>query len=293
MIEKNNTNSANAAQANASNGASNDPAQRPVSPLATAIKTNGAAAVRPDGNTAGEAGTAKSPSIEEAVMKVRQKIQNLMQGGTKVQSAAANLVKDQAVLFIDWKKNIRSLLLASLSSAGLIAALLVLMLVWGQIKIREGKDLISKLEIISGQIDGKEKQMADVFLFQEKLMIEKQLVDSHIYWTDFFKFLESVTLPNVYFSKFSGGVDGKYKLSASAPDFAIIEKQVGILKANPYVRKASVTGGKITYIKPNPILASSTALVAPKTTISFTLELEVDPKLFYDYQPENTPEPGK
>jgi hypothetical protein len=246
---------------------------------------------------AGEKGAAKpenraairSEESESGIAKARRRLQEMVAGNFIHQDESgnmgANLVKDNAVLFVDWEKNIRSLAFSAVLPLLAIGALYAALIFWGQIKEGEGRNMISNLEEKNQQIDTVEKKMDEVFMFQKKLKTAKQLIASHIYWTDFFYFLESKTLPNLSYGSFSGGIDGKYSLSSSAGDFNEIADQLAIFKKSNYVFKAETNGGKIVYAK-NKSEAKTEKAQENRSKVNFGLILEVDPRIFYSFEPD-------
>ena len=66
------------------------------------------------------------------------------------------------------------------------------------------------------------------------------LLDGHIYWNQYFTWLESVTLPDVYYTGFMGDVAGTFTLTASARDYVTLAQQLVVLRADPAVQRVSV-----------------------------------------------------
>ncbi|MCX6799905.1 MAG: hypothetical protein NT091_02035, partial [Candidatus Falkowbacteria bacterium] len=95
------------------------------------------------------------------------------------------------------------------------------------------------------------------------------LLKNHIYWTNFFKFLEGEISNNVYIEGFSGTSAGQYTLSAKARDFNTIAEQIKSLRKNEYVVDVSTGGGTVTKSEVND-----------SEIVSFNLSLKVDQKLF-------------
>lgn len=66
------------------------------------------------------------------------------------------------------------------------------------------------------------------------------LLDSHIYWNRYFTWLESVTLPDVYYTGFMGDAAGTFTLAASARDYVTLAQQLVVLRADPRVQRVGV-----------------------------------------------------
>lgn len=98
-------------------------------------------------------------------------------------------------------------------------------------------------------IDQQTKQYANL---QEKALSLKkhidatsELLEKHIYWTQFLEQLEKVTIPNVYYESISGSTGGAFTLAAFAPSFKDIAKQVRAMEAADFIESVSVTGGSV------------------------------------------------
>ena len=67
----------------------------------------------------------------------------------------------------------------------------------------------------------------------------------HIYWTNFFKFLEDNTIKDVYFTGFAGDTGGRYSLNALANNYGNIAEQVNVLKNNKKVTAVEAAAGEL------------------------------------------------
>lgn len=93
------------------------------------------------------------------------------------------------------------------------------------------------------------------------------LLNKHIYWTNFFALLEKYTLPEVKFSGFAATNNGALTLNATAPDYATMAKQLKILQtdqAKEFVTEVDISGG-----------------TKSETGVSFSVALVLNPDLFY------------
>ncbi len=185
-----------------------------------------------------------------------------------------NLIKDEIIVFFDWQKNVFYFLLFFISACLLVAG------AYGVLSWREHRaeahyqEIVNKSEGLDQQITSKKKEMADIFVFREKLKLASILLDQHIYWTPFFDFLEKNTLGDVYYLGFAGDTEGEYVLPAVARDFGAIESQVKQLLNNKYVLKAEVEQGSTIL---QDFGEGTTSAVG---AVSFDLNLSVDPSIF-------------
>ena len=180
-----------------------------------------------------------------------------------------NLVKDNVIAFINWKKNISLLLVGVFISIAIVGAVYQSVIS----KKREIEDaeqmLLEKITQINQKIALAEKNIEEVALLQNKLGLIERLIDGHIYWTNFFKFLEDITIEDVYYNGFSGSTGGAYTLAASAESFNMIAKQIEELRANEKVNVVKTNGGSVGGSE------------VGGSRVSFSLQLEIDTEVFH------------
>ncbi len=184
-----------------------------------------------------------------------------------------NLVKDEIVVEFNWRKHLLSLFL-TMFVAFLFIAEIYYGLSWWQ-KEEETKTVAinAELQLVTNQIKKINSNASDFTSFKEKLSLTKDLADHHIYWTDFFNWLEKNTLNTVTYGGFSGDVTGSYDLAATAKTFSDISWQVKAFKKDPLVDEVSVDSGSSS-------LGGETA-TSSESTVSFSIDLKVKPQIFY------------
>lgn len=96
--------------------------------------------------------------------------------------------------------------------------------------VATAKEIVQQKNVIEG-----------VEVTNKQVELTQGLLDSHIYWTNFFRWLEGVTLPNIYYSGFMGDAVGKFNLSASAKDYTTLAQQLLLLQSNGQVLQVSVS----------------------------------------------------
>ncbi len=217
-----------------------------------------------------------------------------------------NLIKDEVSLDFDWKRNMKTFGIMFVVVAILIVEL-YLGLDWWQ------KDEEARLEQVrvdtkkvSQEVNDFRKSAAGALSFKDKTMDVDSLLKNHIYWTNFFSWLEKNTLSTVSYGGFSGTLDGKYSLSGTAGSFADVSWQVKTLLEDPMTLKASVASVNAGAAKSKAELATEESarleaakkeaaasgsdstqapvVVKPVETIvpgvGFNLMLEVNPEIF-------------
>ncbi|MEI6529758.1 MAG: hypothetical protein WCN88_05200 [Candidatus Falkowbacteria bacterium] len=183
-----------------------------------------------------------------------------------------NLIKDEVKIAFDWNKNI-SILMVVLFIASIFVAEIYFGLDWWQKQeLVEAQSIENDIIKVNRDIS-KIKGTADEALSYKNKSIEVgRLLDSHIYWSNFFNWLEKNTLSTVKFDSFGGSTNGLYSLSAKALSYAEVSWQVKAFLADPMVKKVEV-------------LSVNSSLMNSKTKsldagVNFALSFELDPAIF-------------
>ena len=180
-----------------------------------------------------------------------------------------NLVKENAVVFINWRKNISLLLLGVFLSIAIVGVAHQSVAIENR-EIKEAEEiLLGKINKINKKIELAKNNIKEVMILQNKLILIESLLDKHVYWTNFFKFLEDTTIEDVYYSGFSGTTNGTYVLLASAESFNMLAKQIAGFRANEKVVFVRTDGGSVG------------AVDGEGSRVSFSLELKINPEIFY------------
>ncbi|MDD5031963.1 MAG: hypothetical protein PHR36_02855, partial [Patescibacteria group bacterium] len=139
-------------------------------------------------------------------------------------------------------------------------------------KEEEDQYFANKFSELDKEIAVIEKEAEKVLVFEKKLKLVNSLISQHVYWTNFFKFLEDNTLTDVYYSGFSGDNKGEYGLTASGKNFNIIQAQVERLLASKYVLGASVEEARTSAAGGQEANAAG--------GVAFGLRLVINPAIF-------------
>ncbi|MDP2816365.1 MAG: hypothetical protein Q8O19_06775 [Rectinemataceae bacterium] len=171
-----------------------------------------------------------------------------------------------------WRSIIQSLVLS------VVAVVAVSAISYALLNVQEGR-ITSR----TAQIDADILKFKNDILFykkQEPIMtsigtrieLVKQLLGTHIYWTNFFTLLEKYTLPDVNYDGISATPSGKLSLSAHGTNFETVSKVLRLLSspdAAEFVSSVAITGA-------HQAIASDGA-----TRVDFVIELTLNPNLFY------------
>jgi hypothetical protein len=190
-----------------------------------------------------------------------------------------DLIKDEVTVFIDWKKNIKNLS-ANLAMAIIIIAIAFFGLeLWGKSSAQQVKTLDNEIKNLAQKINQSKAEIKEIDNFQKKLNLASKIIEKHIYWTNFFNFLEKDTLPSINFTGgFKGDTSGNYNFAAVAPSFNDLTDQVRVFKADTdNVLTVDVSKGALSGGTGNTQTAGQST---NQTNIEFNLLLGVNPKIF-------------
>lgn len=129
----------------------------------------------------------------------------------------------------------------------LIIVLILVLMVYAGLLIYEKvflKKQIDKISSANAQLT-LEERIADikkVIKTDRKLDLLNQLLNSHIYFSQFFKFLEDNTLSKIYFNKFSASLAGQtVSLSGKAASYSELAKQIKTFSEQKEINKVDVS----------------------------------------------------
>ncbi|MDD4412706.1 MAG: hypothetical protein PHR00_03620 [Patescibacteria group bacterium] len=207
----------------------------------------------------------------------------------------ANLIKEQRSLFFNWNRKFLSLIFSSLLAVLVVLLVYVGLLLFQRNKLEENRYIFDNLDNIKVQISSEEKKAEEVIDFNERITYVKYLLDNHIYFSEFFKLLEDRTTLDVYFEKFSGGIQESYKLTCVAKDTQSIHTEKNVLL--DYDQKVKgVNIGTITSLSdyiaqqnpgknqpavPTPSATESQQLPVQNNNVRTDMEIIINPALVF------------
>ncbi len=180
-----------------------------------------------------------------------------------------NLVKEEIVKYFDWQKGGIILFLALFFSLSLLSVGYWGVSWWADKKQSASNSLYNQRYFqVNKEIKELSSEVEDVLSFKKRLDLSNSLLDGHIYWSNFFDFLENNTLSDVYFSTFSGDISGDYEFNATSNNLDAINAQIKKFLESPYVKNAKVDSTDVAIDD------------SGKSKISFQLVLLLDPQIF-------------
>jgi hypothetical protein len=181
-----------------------------------------------------------------------------------------NLIKDEAIISFDWNKHI-FILAATLFLAGLLVAEIYFSLGrWEEQEISKAQTVSQEISKINQEASKLKAQAAPGLAYKEKAATFTGLLKNHIYWSNFFNWLEKNTLSSVRYGDFSGDLTGLYAFAAKTKTLADVSWQVKAFLNDPLTQKALV--GSVDYSKGKDKTKAS--------EVDFNLELQVNPEIF-------------
>jgi len=184
-----------------------------------------------------------------------------------------NLIKESARVEFDFKRNFSRLGVSALIAVFFIVEIYFGLSWWEKEETKRADALAADLQQVNQDIKMVKTQADEFLTFKDKLTALKPLLDSHIYWTNFFSWLERHTLNSVTFGGFSGDTSGIYSLRAETKNFSDISYQVKAFLDAPETLKVEVLGGQSNQSKDKDGNLKA-------GTVGFDLSFKVKPEIF-------------
>lgn len=195
-----------------------------------------------------------------------------------------NLIKDEMAVDFEWNKRVFSLLLSLFVSALFVTEIYLGLDWWQKQEEKKAVSLQNNYERLSKEVQSTKAKAEEVMIFRDKLGTVQKMMDNHIYWTNFFSWLEKNTFNSVsYGGSFAGDISGSYLLSATAKTYSDISWQAKHFKNDKYVVRAAVSSGSMGGGKEDEDKArqEDDKKGAEEEKVSFSLDLEVKPEIFF------------
>jgi len=180
-----------------------------------------------------------------------------------------NLIQGEESAFFDWNKKIVVFAINIFSACLFVAVIYGGLIFWEKQVNMEGELILSDIDSAKKNIENMEKNLNEINIFQKKLNKVATILDQHLYWTNFFDFLEKNTLAEVYYTGgFSGDTNGEYNLPAVADGYSSIEGQLKVFRNSEEVISAESYKGSMGKGD------------SEGGSVSFDIDLKVRPDIF-------------
>jgi hypothetical protein len=180
-----------------------------------------------------------------------------------------NLVKDQINVYFDWYKNI-AMLVVFIFLSFLLVAEVYLALSWWQ---QENDSTVSQDEKRFVELNEETRKIRaeaeEALTFQTKLNKANYILDNHLYWSNFFDYLERNTLENIQYASFEGDILGEFSIPAVSDNFPSLGQQVYQLQADPDTEKVSIDSAEKLESEEENL-----------EQVEFVIDLKINPSLF-------------
>lgn len=199
-----------------------------------------------------------------------------------------DLIKGEKEEVVNWSKYIAFIFLALVAASVLALEVYWLIGWWENQENKRALEIEENIEFLRSEIKELETEYQVLTDFKVKADMLDNLLAKHPYWTNFFNWIERRTLTNVTWASFAADLSGRYNLQAEAKTFADISWQVRSFLDDEFVKSVSVTNGTgglreetreipgLLDEDENPVMETYL-----ESSVNFSLELEIDPKLFY------------
>jgi hypothetical protein len=181
-----------------------------------------------------------------------------------------NLIRGEVRISFDWNKNISVLLSVLFITAAFITEIYFGLDWWGQQEALKAQTLNASITQVNSDISKIQGKANEALTYKDKSVEVSRLLANHIYWTNFFSWLEKNTLSTVQFDSFTGTTDGIYNLNATAFSYAEASWQVKSFLSDPIVKKAEVL----------QVTSGSDKTKGAGQSVNFSINLQVNPDIF-------------
>ncbi len=183
-----------------------------------------------------------------------------------VEEGGVNLVPS-SVQVKSWKQITTLFIIALVSSLVIVAIFYFGLLTWNTTLEVNRAETLDKIEEIEQKLLDLGKDNKEINKKGKEISLVYQVLNKHIYWSNFFNLLEKYSLSEVYYTSFSAGNNGAITLDAVAKTYADVGRQLKILQqpeAKEFAVEAEISSASVT-----------------DEGVSFTVTLVLNPDLFY------------
>jgi hypothetical protein len=202
-----------------------------------------------------------------------------------------NLIDKSDYSFFDTGKKARALSLGVLGSVLIVSLLYFGLLYWEYTELSRLKDEKVAIVDLESEVKKLELETKEAKQFQAKLNFATQIIDKHVYLTNFFDFLESKTLSNVFYS-------GEIELEFGTPhsfttrtdDYESMKNQLMVLAEDKRIKSLSLgevgSYGKKSEEPTPPIDPNATSTIVSLPVVSkgveFVMDFELEKDIYYN-----------
>jgi len=146
-----------------------------------------------------------------------------------------NLIPEELVAEVDTKKIIRALILASVLGILCTAAAYLGTDLYRLRQQRNVQGVQEEIDKVNQSINGKSDDLKILLRYKQIYENVGQLLDAHLYWSNFFDFLEQTVVADVYYDNIDADINGLVTINARAKSYTAIAQQYKALEEAPEV----------------------------------------------------------
>ncbi len=203
-----------------------------------------------------------------------------------------DLIKEEKKEALNWGKYLSLIFLVLVVSAVLVLEFYWLLGWWENQEKKEIDKISDDIVLVQRKVSELENEYKQLTNYKVKADLANDLLKKHPYWTNFFEWLEKVTLSSVSWESFSGDLSGTYTLSGKTNTFADVSWQVRAFIDNKEAmsveavnytggtRRETIEVGRFENEDGEEEVITENVL---RSDVSFTLNLKVNPNIFYNY----------
>jgi hypothetical protein len=184
-----------------------------------------------------------------------------------------NLVKGESKPVVDWSKNAVFAVLVFLIAAIFVGEAYYALSWWEKQEEILNENVQAEVDKLNQDIVRLKKSNADALAYQSRAASFSKLIDSHVYWNNFFSWIERNTLSSVRYSSFNGDLNGSYSLQAKADSYADVSWQT-----KAFLNSSSTKDVKIREVRTGS--GKDGEKLEDAKGVSFSIQLQVDPNIF-------------
>lgn len=193
-----------------------------------------------------------------------------------------NLVKDELIVFFDWNKHIFLSIIVVIVVGLFVFEIYSGLGYWEDQENKRAEELKVKTDILKMEVVNLNNEHAPALTFRDKSGAFSDLLENHVYFTQFFDWLQKNTLSSVKYSGFSGDLTGVYTLNATAPTYAEASWQAKAFLNNEMVKNVQISTVSSAGSKEGGNKEKAVSLDAENVAgaVSFSIALEINPEVF-------------
>mgnify|MGYP000860344994 FL=1 len=227
--------------------------------------------------------------VEHTKQLLKSKIEN--RAWNPYGSAQVNLIKEHRSMFFNWQSKMLSMIFFVLLTCLICVLAYGYLLILEKEKQNANMDIFANLDSINQQIAVIQRELDDKIVpFNDKLMYTGYMLDNHIYWTNFFQFLEQETLSDVYYStgidtSINGnvkGTNGIFEIWSVAKNFNTISNQTKVFAKSKSGYILSVVATDTDTLSKSSSTPGQIGIYPADASqaVRFKLKLTIDPRIF-------------